>query len=484
MSTRDNDFYSKLEKRFRGTRELILSRANDYSAFINAIKSSSLPAISLDLGCGRGEFVEFLSQHGFDAKGIDIDEGMLAEARQQGLNVEHTDALEFLEQCDNDTFSLISAIHVVEHISFDDLVQLSREACRALVPGGILILETPNPENLAVGTHTFYLDPTHQTPIPPTLLEFVTNYAGFQRGAISRLHGPEQEEQPVPRLADVITGVSPDYAVIAQKTGPFETLEKFNKLLEQEQGVSLARAVDSYDRKTGDMLEKQQAITEEVRNSRSSISDIQYNELFKSIERLQQALLHYQKELAQTRHELTQTQREVLIRQTNFDEKLDSLMENHAKTLGILPAFTEARSELDQVNDKVRAVWLLITPVRLLHRGVHLCYQKLERAVRPLTHLVTDRILRIVDRRPTLAARIVRTLEHVPVFHSKISALVMDVKLERGQVYTTQLRSAGNPPGSTGYTATPLNLAGESNVPLDEIVNRIFNEVDAEQHGQ
>ena len=80
-----------------------------------------------------------------------------------------------------DSLTVVSAFHVVEHIPFETLRQLVDEAYRVLKPGGLLILETPNSENLVVGTSSFYLDPTHQRPLPAQLLTFVVEYAGFER---------------------------------------------------------------------------------------------------------------------------------------------------------------------------------------------------------------------------------------------------------------------------------------------------------------
>ena len=87
------------------------------------------------------------------------------------------------------------------------------------MPGGLLIMETPNPENIVVATRNFYLDPTHQRPIPPMLLAFVAEYAGFARVKTLRLQeSKELVNKGDVSLQDVFAGASPDYAVVAQKT--------------------------------------------------------------------------------------------------------------------------------------------------------------------------------------------------------------------------------------------------------------------------
>jgi O-antigen chain-terminating methyltransferase len=83
---------------------------------------------------------------------------------------------------------VISAFHLVEHLAFDDLVRLLDQAVRVLRPGGILLLETPNPNNLLVSSGHFYLDPTHVKPLPPDLLEFLVASRGFEEIEVRHLH--------------------------------------------------------------------------------------------------------------------------------------------------------------------------------------------------------------------------------------------------------------------------------------------------------
>ena len=118
--------------------------------------------------------------------------------------------------------SAVTAFHVVEHLGFEVLVDFLDEALRVLMPGGMLILETPNPENLRVGANSFYNDPTHRNPIPPETLRFLVHQRGFAEAEILRLHPFPVEQhlkandEDARRLNDLLFGPQ-DYAVIARR---------------------------------------------------------------------------------------------------------------------------------------------------------------------------------------------------------------------------------------------------------------------------
>ena len=169
-------FYRAFEDKFRGSRELIKSRLNAYISFILPFKELYENPQAIDLGCGRGEWLELLKEQGFDAQGVDLDEGMLTACIERGLKVQLADALTVLRSLPNESQTIVSAFHLVEHIPFSDLQILIQEALRVLKPAGLLIMETPNPENIVVATNNFYLDPTHTRPIPPQLLSFLPEY--------------------------------------------------------------------------------------------------------------------------------------------------------------------------------------------------------------------------------------------------------------------------------------------------------------------
>lgn len=241
-------FYRAFEDRHRGSREVIKSRLQVYLAFIQPLQSLYANCKALDVGCGRGEWLELLMQQGFDPIGVDLDEGMLAACTELGLPAEYGDAIAYLQQIDDESLTVVSGFHIAEHIPFDSLQRLVAEALRVLKPGGLLILETPNAENITVGTQHFYLDPTHEKPIPSQLLAFLTEHTGFIRQTQLGLQENPELHNPQIRLnlMRVLDGVSPDYAVIAQKDAPAHQLVLFDAAFAQGYGLSLAQLVARY----------------------------------------------------------------------------------------------------------------------------------------------------------------------------------------------------------------------------------------------
>lgn len=244
----NDDFYVAFEEKFRGSEELIKERQKKYLKFINPLKILKDEVKALDIGCGRGEWISLLNENGFNARGIDINESMVKVASQKGLNAAVNDALGELKSLEENSLDIITAFQVVEHIKFDDVLELIKEAKRVLAPCGILILETPNPENIMVGTQWFYLDATHKNPIPCELLSFATHYYGLERNFIFKTNekSPSEYERDM-GIFDVFEGVSPDYSVIAQKNG--DQSELFDEAFAVMPGVNLAQISASYNNK-------------------------------------------------------------------------------------------------------------------------------------------------------------------------------------------------------------------------------------------
>ena len=244
----DDSFYVAFENKFRGSRELISTRLDAYLPFIVPLRDVLAELPALDLGCGRGEWLEKVSSLGLKAVGVDINEKMLAECKGRGLDVVLGDALKVLRETADNSISIISAFHVVEHLNFDDVIAIAKESLRALAPGGLLILETPNPENFRVGSCDFYLDPTHVRPIPPELLAFVPDYHGFETTTILRLQGiSDIAANGTASLQDVLIETSRDYAVVSQKSGNQHLTEALSPLFTSRQGNSTFDIIAAFD---------------------------------------------------------------------------------------------------------------------------------------------------------------------------------------------------------------------------------------------
>jgi O-antigen chain-terminating methyltransferase len=173
---------------------------------------------------------------------------MLAVCREQGLRVQTKDAIAGLKECADQSQSVVSGFHLAEHLPFEVLQTLVSESLRVLKPGGILILETPNPENIVVGTANFYLDPTHKQPIPPLLLSFLAEHSGFTQVKVIRLQSPvDLTAGRKLSIHDVLGGVSPDYAIVAQKSASEDILRQLSFAFKPEYGVTLGMLAGGYD---------------------------------------------------------------------------------------------------------------------------------------------------------------------------------------------------------------------------------------------
>ena len=279
-----DQFYRAFEDRFRGSRSTIHSRLTVYRPFLSLLRRAfPNDAQGLDLGCGRGEWLEILQLEGIEPLGVDMDEGMLEACRALKLPTIKGDAIAYLAGLPNESLAVISAFHLVEHITFPQLQHLVAEAHRVLKPGGLLVMETPNPENIEVGTSHFYLDPTHQQPIPHQLLSFLPEHTGFARTKVLRLQeSPTLLQKHALGLHDVFTGSSPDYAVIAQKAAPLGVLEAFDSEFQREHGMSLAALSSHYDSGIQAPIKR---TADRLRNAESD-----FNEKFNQLQLSQQTL--------------------------------------------------------------------------------------------------------------------------------------------------------------------------------------------------
>lgn len=202
------DFYRAFEERFRGTRESVKEKLKIYLPLVTKIDKSKK---IVDLGCGRGEWLDLLSKNGYkDLIGVDRDENMVEKSDNYEIIIDS--ALGFLQKAQENSIGLISSFHMIEHIEFNELIELIREAFRVLDNNGILLVESPNPENLKVSSESFYLDPTHKRALPMELVKFAFEYFGFE-ARVLRVNHKEIKNS----IKALLEGVSPDYAVVGFK---------------------------------------------------------------------------------------------------------------------------------------------------------------------------------------------------------------------------------------------------------------------------
>jgi O-antigen chain-terminating methyltransferase len=217
--------YDVFEEQMRGPSSLVRQLQAAYVDDVSATPGDSHPV--LDVGCGRGEFLSLLAEHSISAYGVDLNESFAASAGDRGLDVRLERGDEHLRRVAPGSIRGVTAFHVVEHLPMAAILEFLDLAHRALIPGGVLILETPNPENLAVGANRFWLDPTHLRPLPPLLLGFLVREAGFEDIEVRRLNPLPHAIDPalahdratkelIDVVNDALTGPV-DYAVVARR---------------------------------------------------------------------------------------------------------------------------------------------------------------------------------------------------------------------------------------------------------------------------
>ncbi|BBI35680.1 class I SAM-dependent methyltransferase [Cohnella abietis] len=165
--------YVKFEDQFRGTRASIIERQRQYLPYFGNKKNV------LDIGCGRGEFIQLLQSEGVSVSGIDLNADMVKYCKNKGYDVHHANVLEHLATVDDKTYDGIFMAQVIEHLSYEEYMPLLKEIFRVLKPQGVAIVETINVETVVAVNYSYYLDPTHVNLVHPELLRFIMKEIGY-----------------------------------------------------------------------------------------------------------------------------------------------------------------------------------------------------------------------------------------------------------------------------------------------------------------
>lgn len=423
-------FYRAFEDKHRGSRDLIMGRLAVYLPFVEPLRDFYQPASAIDLGCGRGEWLEILLERQFKPLGVDLDSGMLSACAARGLPATHGDAIAYLRALDDESQCVVSGFHVAEHLAFDDLKTLVIESFRVLQPGGLLILETPNPENLVVGSSNFYLDPTHQRPIPPMLLAFLPKHVGFARVCTVRLQeSVELRKRTDIRLMDVLGGVSPDYAIVAQKAASPEVTARFDSAFDAHYGMELHELADRYD---GTLGRRMTTVDKRLSSAEAQVSGMA--DKLSHIAALQDRLIESNAQFARMQANVAQLQALVQELQKRIDE---FAVNSHYGKQPDCASGLRCNPPLQSISGYIVAPLRFVGGIAanltrtLRETGNGLVHGSINAAKRPLA-----RAMGVVLRHPQLALRINKWLLRYPELYHQLLAVA---------------RQAGLMPNISGY---------------------------------
>jgi SAM-dependent methyltransferase len=170
--------YADFVDRFRGSADEVTAKLAVYLPDVRRLVGASGGGV-VDVGSGRGEWLALLSEAGIAGSGVDSNRAFVEASHARGLDVVHGDAVAHLRSLPPGSVDIVTAFHVIEHLDVEELLALLAAAGHALRPGGCVLLETPNPSNLRMAACDFYNDPTHRSPLPPALTEYLVSASGF-----------------------------------------------------------------------------------------------------------------------------------------------------------------------------------------------------------------------------------------------------------------------------------------------------------------
>jgi predicted SAM-dependent methyltransferase len=205
-SERPGRLYVSFEDYFRGSEEEIRERQRAYLPLLRGRDRI------LDVGCGRGEFLELMRESGIEAEGVDLDPGMIEHCRSKGLdNVSVGDAAGYLEGLSDRSLGVVFAAQLIEHLPYQELLRFLRAARDKLKPGGLLVVETVN-AHAAQALKNFWIDPTHRHPLFPETVIALCRLTGFAGAYVWHPQGTGDPDRD--RIQQ------PDYAVVAETSAP------------------------------------------------------------------------------------------------------------------------------------------------------------------------------------------------------------------------------------------------------------------------
>ncbi len=176
----NDQVYYEFEEAFRGDRNKIKI---NFQQYIDMVRERQ-PVV--DIGCGRGEFLEVLQENNIESWGVDSNPCMTEMCLKDDIKIYNRDALSYLKKAEDESIGTIFSSHLLEHMTISQIEHFLRQSYRALRKNGLVIIETLDPSSF-IGFHYYYLmDPTHKTPIHPQYIRFLADSIGFEDAFIYR----------------------------------------------------------------------------------------------------------------------------------------------------------------------------------------------------------------------------------------------------------------------------------------------------------
>jgi len=214
----NKEFYLEFENKFRGSSEIISDRLSMYDQLLNRILKQDISYKTIDIGCGRGEWLKKMQNKVSESIGIESDKEMVEKCKKLGFNVIEGDAIDILSNFSESSIDLITIFHVVEHLENHKLYKLINLCQHVLKENGVLIIETPSIDNILVSTNSFYLDPTHVNHINPDFISFLLEKTGFNKSKYYFINGGPLQLAESTKITRILNGVAQDLLLVASNS--------------------------------------------------------------------------------------------------------------------------------------------------------------------------------------------------------------------------------------------------------------------------
>ena len=241
--------YLEFENKFRGDSDSIREQFSCYNLLIEKVIADIKDPKFVDIGSGRGEWIQNWNKKIKDCYGLEINSKMVELTRDMGLTILQGDAITSLKEFSSSTISVITIFHLIEHLKYEELIELLSECYRILSPDGVLIMETPSIDNIIVSTNTFYIDHTHINHINPESLMFELDKIGYYHSKFFHIHGGPMQNDKSSKITRILNGVAQDILFISTKEEQVskKIFDKYEWLSDLQIGITTMQAAIDFD---------------------------------------------------------------------------------------------------------------------------------------------------------------------------------------------------------------------------------------------